>query len=206
MIGTGFSRALPSRRAWLASFALLVSAAATADGGGTDCGAARPIDTLDTETASAGLIANASNREGSIREASGRLLTKAIEEARSSTPPRRVIFKSIPDLSKKPTGDDAMCEQHWNTTREAPIVFDDRRFADTDELTAWIQDFTQGKGAEGKSLYEQCPGKCSPQYTWWIDPDASGLSVKPMAACGMPRDKDGNQYTLSTALTDICAE
>ena len=162
------------------------------------------MKTLDTETASAGLIANASNRKGSIRAASGRMLTAAIDEARSTSPPMRVVFKSIPDLSKKSTGDDAMCEQHWDATKDAPIVFDDKQFASTEELTEWIQKFTQGKGDEGKSLYDQCPGKCSPRYTWWIDPDGSGLRVKPMAACGMPRDKDGNQYTLSTALTAIC--
>ena len=69
-----------------------------------------------------------------------------------------------------------------------------------DDLTNWIMDFTRGKGADGESLYEQCPGKCSPQYTWWIDPDETGLTVKARAVCGLPRDRDGNKYHLSTAL------
>lgn len=159
---------------------------------------------MDTESATAGALANLSNSDGSIRSASNRMLTKAIETAGSSQPPQRVIFSSIPELSKKSTSDDQMCKEHEETTAKAPLQFDDKRFASTDDLTDWIMDFTQGKGAEGKSLYKQCPGKCSPQYTWWIDPVGSELVVNARVVCGMPRDRSSNEYQLTTSLTAIC--
>jgi hypothetical protein len=167
---------------FLLYFCCLAAGPASGDGDGSRCGAPVDVAPLDTETATAGYLSNLSNSDGSIRSASNRMLTKAIETAKSSKPPQRVIFSSIPELSKKITSDDQMCR----------------------DLTDWIMKFTRGKGAEGKSLYEQCPGKCSPRYTWWIDPVESDLLVKARVVCGMPRDRSGNEYQLSTALTAIC--
>lgn len=182
----------------------LAAGSASGDGGASQCGAPADGTPLDTETATASVLANASNSDGSIRSASSRMLTKAIDTAGAAKPTQRVIFTSIPELSKKTTSDDQMCREHEKTTMKAPLTFDDKRFASTDDLTDWIMDFTQGKGAEGKSLYEQCPGKCSPQYTWWIDPVESDLLVKARVVCGMPRDRSGNKYQLTTVLTAIC--
>ena len=159
---------------------------------------------LDAETASAGTIANLTNREGSIRAASSRMLPAAIEKAKSATPAKRIVFKSIPELSKSATSDDALCRQHEEATTKSPLVFDGLRFASAEELTDWIMEFTRGKGEDGKSLYEQCPGSCSPQYTWWIDPDGSELGVVARVVCGMPRDKSSDKYQLSTALAPAC--
>ena len=157
-----------------------------------------------TETASAGFLANLGNRADSIRAISNKMLSSAIEVARSDPSPQRIIFKSIPELSKKTTADDQMCERQEMATRKEPLEFDNKRFATVEELTDWIMEFTQGKGTEGKSLYKQCPGKCSPQYTWWIDPDESELLVKARVVCGLPRDRDGNKYQLSIELTAMC--
>ncbi len=164
-----------------------------------------PIVTpLASETASAGYLSNLTNRADSIRATSKRMLDSAIETARSESAVQRVIFKSIPELSTKVDADDQMCERYEKATTKEPLEFDDRRFASVDELTDWIMDFTQGKGADGESLYEQCPGKCSPQYTWWIDPDETDLTVRARVVCGLPRDRDGNKYRLSTALEASC--
>lgn len=182
----------------------LVVGAALADGEGAACSQAETVTPLATETASAGYIANISNRKDSIRSTSNRMLTKAIESASTSGEPRRIVFKSIPELSKKSTSDDAMCRRQEAETKTKPLVFDDKRFASADELTDWIMEFTRGKGADGRSLYEQCPGECSPQYTWWIDPKGSDLLVRARVVCGMPRDRSGDKYHLSTALTEIC--
>jgi len=182
----------------------LAAGTASGDGGGSHCGAPADATPLDTESATAGYLANLSNSDGSIRLASNRMLTKAIETAKSSQPPQRVIFSSIPELSTQTTSDDEMCRQHEKTTVKEPLRFDDKRFASADDLTDWIMEFTRGKGAEGKSLYERCPGKCSPQYTWWIDPVESDLVVNARVVCGMPRDRSGNKYQLSTALTATC--
>ena len=132
------------------------------------------------------------------------MLGSAIETARSEASAKRIIFKSIPELSTKAGADGQMCECYEKVTTKTPLEFNDKRFASVDELTDWIMDFTQGKGVDGKSLYEQCPGKCSPQYTWWIDPDKTGLMVRARVVCGPPRDRDGNKYHLTIVFAASC--
>lgn len=182
-------------------------AANDASGGddANDCIASSEVTPLAAETATAGYVSNVLNRAGSIRAASNRLLISALATAESKQPKQWVIFTSTPELSKKSHGDDQMCAGHEEITRKAPLEFEDRHFATADELTDWIMEFTQGEGADGKSLYEQCPGKCSPRYTWWIEPVVSGMKVKSRVVCGLPRDHDGNKYHLSTALVPACA-
>ena len=190
---------------WLLAFALFFggySGTGTAAGDGDAKQRHSPpiVTPLAAETASAGYLSNLTNRSDSIRATSKRMLDNAIETARSEAGGQRVIFKSIPELSTKADADDQVCGRYQRTTTKQPLEFEDRRFASVDELTDWIMDFTQGKGADGESLYEQCPGKCSPQYTWRIDPDETDLNVRASVVCGLPRDRDGNKYRLSTAL------
>jgi hypothetical protein len=182
----------------------LVGGAAAGDGVANQCNASPASTPLATETASAGLLANLGNRADSIRGASKKMLNSAIEMVRSDASPQRIIFKSIPELSDKTTADDQMCERHERATRKEPLTFDEKRFATVDDLTDWIMDFTRGKGTEGKLLYKQCPGKCSPQYTWWIEPRESALHVNARVVCGRPRDRDGNNYRLSIELAAAC--
>ena len=191
------------------AFALLFACffgTGTAAGGdnGKHCDPSPVATPLAIESASAGVIANFSNRAGSIRAASKNMLTSAIETASSGEPMQRIIFKSIPEFSKKSSNDDQMCERYEKTTMNEPLEFNDKHFATVDELTDWIMDFTQGKGVDGTSLYKQCPGKCSPQYTWWIDPDKTELLVQARVVCGLPRDRDSDKYQLSTELTPLC--
>lgn len=181
--------------------------AVNASGSGNDneCTPSSNVTQLSTETASAGVIANMTNRSNSIRAISHRMLTSAIDTAKSKEPRQQVIFTSMPELSKKTTSDDQMCARHEQATKKHAIEFNDKRFGSADELTDWIMDFTQGKGADGKSLYEQCPGKCSPQYTWRIEPEESSkLKVQARVVCGIPRDRDGDLYHLTTALAVVC--
>jgi hypothetical protein len=160
--------------------------------------------TLATETASAGYLSNLTNRSGSIRATSKRMLMSAIESSRSKDPAQRVIFTSTPVLSKKAHDDDAMCARYEQITNEDPLRFEDKHFDTVNDLTTWIMDFTQGKGGDGESLYRQCPGKCSPRYTWWIEPEKAGMKVQARVVCGLPRDRDGDLYELTTALAAPC--
>ena len=144
------------------------------------------------------------NRAGSIRATSNHMLSSAIETTRSDKSVQRIIFKSIPELSKKGADDDQMCARLEQATSQKPLDFDDKRFPTVDDLTDWIMDFTQGEGADGKSLYKQCPGKCSPQYTWWIYPEQTELLVKARVVCGPPRDHDSNKYQLSIEIAPAC--
>lgn len=183
------------------------AAAGTASeaGDGKECAQASTLTPLAVERASAGYISNFANRYGSIRATSERMLTSALESDDSKESKRQVVFTSTPDLSKKASDDDSMCARQEELTSKEPLEFDDQHFKSVQDLTNWIMDFTQGKGAEGKSLYEQCPGKCSPQYTWWIEAEASGFEVNSRVVCGLPRDRDGDMYELTTALAPACS-
>ena len=198
-----------SRLPQMLAFAFLlgcypVAETAAGESGAGNCDASSTLTPLATEIASAGFLSNLSNRAGSIRATSKRMLDNAIGTARSDASPQRIVFKSIPELSTKADADDQMCQRLEKATMKAPLEFNGKRFASVDELTDWIMDFTQGKGEDGKSLYEQCPGKCSPQYTWWIVPDKTDLLVEARIVCGAPRDRDGNKYHLSIALAASC--
>lgn len=198
-----------SRLFWLLAFALFfgcysVTSTAQRVGDAKHCDASPTVTLLATEIASAGYLSNFTNRADSIRATSKRMLNSAIETVSSKASAQRIIFKSIPELSPKADADDHMCERYEKATTREPLEFDDKRFASVDKLTNWIMAFTQGKGADGKSLYEQCPGKCSPQYTWWIDPGETDLIVKARVVCGPPRDHDGDKYHLSTAYAALC--
>ena len=170
-----------------------------------ECAEASQRTPLAVERASAAYISNIANRPGSIRAASKRMLTSALESDELKKSTRQVIFTSTPDLSKKANDDDPMCARHEALTNREPLEFVAKQFESVQDLTEWIMDFTQGKGAEGKSLYEQCPGKCSPRYTWWIEAEDSGFKVNSRVVCGLPRDKDGDMYELTTALAPRCS-
>lgn len=182
------------------------SGAAVGDESTADCGPSRAASQIASATASAGYLSNFTNRAGSIRATSKSMLSSAIQTVRSDNSARRIIFKSTPELSTKSDADDEMCRGLEERTKKAPLQFDDKRFAGVDELTDWITAFTQGEGEDGKSLYEQCPGKCSPQYTWWIDPRESELNVKARVVCGPPRDRDSDRYRLSAELVALCPD
>ena len=198
-----------SRLPQMLAFAFLlgcypVAETAAGESGAGNCDASSTLTPLATEIASAGFLSNLSSRADSIRATSKRMLDEAIGTVRSDASAQRIVLKSIPELSKKTDPDDQMCERLETETKKAPLEFNGKHFASAGELTDWIMDFTQGKGADGKSLYKQCPGKCSPQYTWWIDPGESGLLVNARVVCGLPRDRDGNKYNLSIALAASC--
>ncbi|MDX1432186.1 MAG: hypothetical protein R3286_07020 [Gammaproteobacteria bacterium] len=134
------------------------------------------------------------------------MLSAALETARSKSPANWIKFTAIPAIAKS-SGDSAeSCAREEQATRSKPLEFQDKQFDSVDDMTSWIMDFTRGKGDEGRLLYEQCPGKCSPQYTWWIEPQQNGMAVKPTAVCGLPRDRDSDRYELTTAIAPPCGD
>jgi len=188
---------------WIFAFSA-GSVAVTADDSAKACAASPTVSPLAAKTASAGYLSNFTNRAGSIRAVSKSMLDSAIETAKTDKQGQQIIFKSIPQLSRKADSDDPMCKRLEKQTSEKPIEFNDKRFATVDDLNDWIMDFTQGEGADGKSLYEQCPGNCSPQYTWHIEPENGNLNVDARVVCGPPRDHDSDAYNLSIGLADAC--
>ena len=192
--------------AYVLSFALFAGCAMAAGNDDAKACATPPVVTpLAAETASAGYLSNFTNRAGSIRAVSKSMLNSAIATAKANNSGQQIIFQSIPQLSVKADSDDSMCKRLEELTTAKPIEFNDKQFATTDDLNDWIMNFTQGEGEDGKSLYEQCPGKCSPQYTWRIDPANSELKVQARVICGPPRNRDSDAYKLSIGLAAPCA-
>ncbi|NIM28286.1 MAG: hypothetical protein GTO67_14865 [Gammaproteobacteria bacterium] len=186
------------------ALALPATAGESPDAGGNGrCSAASEVTPLASQAASAGYVSNVLNRDGSIRSVSHDMLSRALESARSKQPIAWVVFTSMPEIAAL-SNEDRMCADLERATRINPLKFEDRRFESADELTNWIMDFTQGKGADGRSLYEQCPGNCSPRYTWWIEPRQSNLKVDAWVVCGQPRDRSSNRYQLTTSLASDC--
>jgi len=198
------------RRLFAGVLAILACGSGAALGSTTNTGkvcipTAEPTK-LDSGAASAGYISNITNSAGSISAESHRMLTAALESARSKSPASWVKFTAIPTLAKDPGDSREACGREEQATRDKPLEFEEKHFDSVDDMTSWIMDFTRGQGDEGKQLYEQCPGKCSPQYIWWIEPRQNGMNVKPSAVCGLPRDRDGNMYELTTSIAPPCAD
>ncbi len=162
-------------------------------------------------TANANAWANWRSNPGSISAESKRLLSnanKGIEklnqptdlcpaECKPATAPR-IIFRSIPSSYLSSYSDKAKCTELLSATQRKPISYPDRKFADMDALNSWFGDFSQGKGSDGKDLYQRCDGDCSPQYECDITKGTDGkLSLDARVVCGHARDKDQNTYDLS---------
>jgi hypothetical protein len=65
--------------------------------------------------------------------------------------------------------------------------------------------FTQGRGDDGKLLYEQCGGNCDPNYTFFIEPDGDKLHVNAEVFCGFARDRgNGDMFEISTLIRPRC--
>jgi hypothetical protein len=66
-------------------------------------------------------------------------------------------------------------------------------------------EFSQGRGNDGRLLYQQCGGDCDPSFTFSVKPEAQSLAVDTAVVCGYARDREFNNYRLSTALLAGCS-
>ena len=171
---------------------------------------------LQTTLASAGFFANLRNARHSVRFLTDQLLEDARAAAQTASvqegqckrsclkPVVTVIFRSVPYRYLTDHEDTALCQDLLEKTSRSPIVYANRRFPSDDEARDWYRDLTQGDGVDGEDLYRRCPGACSPAYSSTAYRDGEELVVSTSIVCGQPRDKDDDQYTLSTALRWSC--
>lgn len=168
-------------------------------------------------SATAKSLANILKAQGSVRaEVTGQLrnarndaaLVRPPEEAcsrqcRVGEPPQ--ILLTITPLKFLDTYADAnKCQQRLRQTSNQPLRFGPRHARSTDELAAWISDLTQGRGPDGKVLYNQCDGSCSPRYSARVTQDGDGLVATLDVVCGPARDRDDNMYSVASAYRWSC--
>ena len=169
--------------------------------------------------ASASMLANAQNKKGSIRFETRKMLNKAETNLASAEKPANlcpsdcklpekpmIVFQSIPNNFLADHDQPGKCQTLHEETEESPFTYSDREFDTMQALESWFSSFSQGKGEDGKNLYERCDGKCSPQYKNIILSDGNKLILTAEVVCGPARDKKDNSYQISYSYRWICQD
>lgn len=159
---------------------------------------------------------NIAEHPASIRAVAGRLLNEALDrqkkaasvatacgDCRDDVP--RVVYKVGPIHLLPAAEQQAVCRKLDAQTRVRPFEFPPRHFKSISALNDWVMAFSQGRGEEGKELYRRCEANCSPNYQFTIEPNEAGLQVETRVHCGLARDRDSNDYEVSTALRLECS-
>lgn len=171
---------------------------------------------LATEFGSAGIMKNLAETPDSIRGVASRLLEQALTvESRKHAPGcssecpdagvAEVIYRVAPAAFLPRPEQNEICLQYEDTTAINPLRYTPSKFADFAAMNTWISDLSQGRGDDGKHLYEQCGSNCSPRYTFVIADADDGYAVRAEVLCGLARDKTDDRYLISTALRRSCA-
>ncbi len=184
---------------------------------GEDCnGSSREI-ALDSQLGSAGFMKNMAEHPESIRVVAEKLLTAALQtpefeaprncgdSGRGSLQPL-VVYRVEPTVVLPEHEQQPLCLTLEKRTKSNPIRFDAKQFESVEKLNEWVMAFSQGRGDDGKALYEQCGGNCSPRYTFDIAKEADILTITADVLCGLARDKKSDQYLISTVVRRQCAD
>jgi hypothetical protein len=172
----------------------------------------------ETTHATASLLANESNRPGSVRYESGAILQKAqagiphAEKPADLCPARCglvpdpvIVFKAIPQKFLTNYSDYAKCQALLEQTQKTPFEYD-KQFDTMSDVQDWFSNFSRGKGTDGKDLYNKCSGQCSPQYEFFIANESGKLVLDADVVCGHARDKSNNMYDISYSYQWVCED
>lgn len=185
------------------------------------CNAVYKETPLINELATAGAYANYTNKKGSVSSESVRIFhdakskVQSLEKVPDSFCPENCImqpvpymyFNSVPNKFLTRYDDYDKCAKSLEETTKNPIYYTYTGAKSVDDLTNWIGSFSRGNGPEGKDLYKKCDGQCSPQYHYMISketPEAENFIVSISVICGHARDKDDDNYQLSSSFRQIC--
>ncbi len=174
---------------------------------------------IESNLATASVIANKLNKVGSIRFETSHMLEEAeknvlkVEKPTDLCPsncdlPKEpiVVFKSVPNEFLSHYDESEKCGKLQEETEKNPLSYNNKDFPTLQSLEDWFGDFTRGKGADGKDLYERCSGKCSPQYECIISRNDDKFLLDAQVLCGQARDKNDNKYVLSYSYRWICQD
>lgn len=181
----------------------------------SSCVASDQETPLQEQLASAGIMHNLAEHPKSIRAVAAKLLTDALDSpavgeritcAAGCMPAKTpaVVYRVAPVAFLPHPEQQALCLTLEKDTTTHPLVFSSPEFLTVEKLNAWVMEFTQGRGEQGKALYSQCGGNCSPRYTFLIAQGTGGLRVDSSVVCGLARDKRSDDYTVSTAIRNRC--
>ena len=116
-----------------------------------------------------------------------------------------VIYRVMPTAFLAADEQREICRRFETETSKRPLEFDQRSFRNVRELNDWIMEFSQGRGEDGKLLYQRCSSNCSPRYTFDIAEQDARFAVKAHVLCGLARDKSSDLYRITTAVRRGCA-
>jgi hypothetical protein len=172
----------------------------------------------ETTHATASLFANEGNKPGSVRYESGAILEKAQAGIPNAEKPADlcpagcklvpnpvIVFKAVPQKFLTNYSDYARCQALLEQTEKAPFEYD-KQFDSMTDVQDWFSNFSRGKGADGKDLYNRCSGQCSPQYEFYISNDNGKLVLDADVVCGHARDKSNNMYDISYSYQWVCQD
>ena len=186
----------------------------------TNCSNIRYEHPVDSRNASAAVWANLRNKPGSVRFESNQIFLTAEAQAHTVRPPATLcpagcskhrsgefVFRSKPSavLNNSPERD--YCADLQRSSTIEPHTYSSDQIQSVAELNDWIGELSQGDGVHGRDLYRKCDRACSPQYEYVIrrHPSRPGsYTVSASVVCGLPRDKDKNEYELQAFFRWIC--
>jgi len=158
---------------------------------------------------------NLAEHPKSIRAVATKLLAAALDSPAIKDPPRcaagcaparapQIVYRVAPVAFLPPSEQQALCVTLERDTARHPLAFQPQEFKTVEDLNAWVMEFSQGRGEEGRKLYEQCGGNCSPRYTFLIAQGKDGLRLDTTVVCGLARDRASDEYSVSTAVRSRC--
>lgn len=169
---------------------------------------------LETTKASAAIFSNWMNRKGSVKFESERIFSRAKKDFAHLKPPSiklstGLAFRSIPYLHfssvpfQNSVGhpDFGYCQNLERLTKAQPIRYSNNTIRSVNALIDWISDLSQGKGVLGRDLYHRCDRACSPSFDYQItqvELSSEHYLVDVSIICGPPRDRQDNNYQLTT--------
>lgn len=172
-----------------------------------------PDRSLAHEIASSGIMYNLAEHPKSIRAVATRLLKEALEQREKPVAPcdgckgktsTRVVYRVAPTKFLPNNQQDAVCHTLARDTLTHPFQYAEKSFKSVEALNSWVMTFSQGNGEEGRDLYQRCLSNCSPQYEFRIHPVGKELAVATRVRCGLARDRESEDYEVSTALGYEC--
>jgi hypothetical protein len=205
-------------RAFLLVLAMTPLAAPASDVAAThgNCAPNAHETPIATETGSVGIIKNLAEDPSSIRAIAGRLLNDALmadsknpnaecDAACARRANSQIVYRVAPTAYLADEQQLDVCRKFENETTSHPLTFNQREFRSVDEMNEWIMAFSQGRGEDGRLLYELCSSNCSPRYTFLIAEQNAGYAVRTEVLCGLARDRSNDVYRVSTAVRRTCA-
>ena len=158
---------------------------------------------------------NLAEHPESIRAVAEKLLTAAVENTEFLAPSActdgcsdnvkaEIVYEVQPTAFLPKEKQNQVCLDFEESTKSDPMQFGPKTFPSVEDLHTWINDFTRGKGDDGKKLYDTCSSNCSPRYTFFIEKNGEKLTVTSDVLCGLARDKDEEFYQVSTKIRQTC--